>query len=115
MKEWDGAAIAKPIVDRGISAWSVMAEEVERSLPKLVTDVEARIASAPWGGGMEGEAFIRTHFRDGGPGELLNQCGRLAKEITDAGDRLRTAIDNTLQTDADIRHDLTALARQREV
>jgi hypothetical protein len=33
-------------------------------------------------------------------------------ETLDAGDRLRAAIDITLQTDADIRHGLTRMARE---
>ncbi|GAA2208140.1 hypothetical protein GCM10009850_035980 [Nonomuraea monospora] len=108
---WDGAFIAKS-VDRGISAWSTTAEEVSRELPKLAAEIEERLAAAPWGVGAEGEAFLRAHFSDGGPTEMIAQCKRLAEEIVDVGDRLRQAIDNTRQTDADIDHDLTRMTRE---
>ncbi|MEV4172964.1 hypothetical protein [Nonomuraea sp. NPDC049709] len=112
MNGWDGTYIARPVVDRGISQWSTMAEELEKALPQLTAEVEACLATAPWGPGAEGDAFCQAHFRDNGPMEMLTQCTRLARGITDAGDRLRQAIDNTLQTDADIRHDLTAMTRE---
>ncbi|MFC5835450.1 hypothetical protein [Nonomuraea insulae] len=114
MKEWDGTYIAKPVVDRGISEWTTMAEELERGLPRLAAAVEACLATQPWGPGAEGDSFRESHFRDNGPGDMLARCSRLPREVTDAGDRLRMAIDNTLQTDADIRHDLTT-GQTREV
>ncbi|GAA4967276.1 hypothetical protein HD597_003827 [Nonomuraea thailandensis] len=111
-ERWDGASIARSVVDRGMTAWSTNAEEVSRTLPKLTAEVEKCLAAAPWGVGAEGEAFYRAHLGDGGPTEMINQCKRLAEEIVDAGDRLRHAIDNTRQTDADIDHDLTRLTRE---
>ncbi|SEF89780.1 hypothetical protein SAMN05444920_101961 [Nonomuraea solani] len=113
MNLWDGSYIAKPIVDRGISAWSLMAEDLERGLPKLTAQVEECLASAPWGGGAEGRAFFSAHFRDDGPSEMLSQCGRLTREIADAGTRLRKVIDNTVQTDLDIEHGIrTGMVRE---
>ncbi|MEV0617735.1 hypothetical protein AB0I81_30745 [Nonomuraea sp. NPDC050404] len=111
---WQGTYASKILAERGISAWSTMADEFERTLPKLTAEVEACLSAAPWGSDAEGEAFRAAHFSGGGgPNDMLEQCGRLAKEIIDAGDRVRTAIDNTRQTDADIRHDLaTGLVRE---
>ncbi|MCF6470285.1 hypothetical protein FAF44_18040 [Nonomuraea sp. MG754425] len=108
MRLWDGTEIIKPVVDRGLSEWSTMAEEQEQRLPQLVAKVEACLAAAPWGTGVEGDSFRVAHFSGSGPVELLAQCKQLAKQVTDAGDRVRTAIDNTLQTDAAIRDDLAA-------
>ncbi|WP_043635280.1 hypothetical protein [Nonomuraea candida] len=105
---WNGNYISKSVVDRGLSGWSGMAEELERTLPELVARVEECLMKAPWGGGAEGVAFRQAHLRDGGPLEMLSQCAELAKGVTDAGERVRKAIDNTRQTDADISHDLTA-------
>ncbi|MEV4803070.1 hypothetical protein AB0K18_23935 [Nonomuraea sp. NPDC049421] len=111
-EDWSGAFIAKPVVDRGMSAWSTTAEEVGKSLPKLAADVEAHLSTAPWGDGTEGMAFYRAHLAEGGPYEMINQCKRLAEQVVDAGDRLRAAIDNTLETDADIRDGLTRMTRE---
>ncbi|GAA2828701.1 hypothetical protein [Nonomuraea rubra] len=111
-ERWDGAYIARSVVDRGMSAWSTNAEEVNRTLPRLAGEVEKNLAAAPWGAGAEGDAFRQAHLRDGGPVEMINQCKRLGEQIVDAGDRLRQAIDNTRQTDADIDHDLTRLTRE---
>ncbi|MEV0381329.1 hypothetical protein [Nonomuraea sp. NPDC050643] len=109
---WEGAYVAKPIVDRGISAWSTMAEDLERGLRRRVAQVEECLASAPWGGGAEGRAFHEAHFRGDGPPGMLTQCTRLGGEVTDAGTRLRKVIDNTLRTDADIKHDMTGTLRE---
>ena len=106
MRPWDGTQIAKPIVDLGISQWSTMAEDWEKESERLVTAVLEALATKPWGTGAEGEAFVAAHFRDDGPTRMLNQCGSLAKEIADASGRLRTTIDNTLGTDADIEREL---------
>ncbi|NUP78483.1 MAG: hypothetical protein HOV96_13150 [Nonomuraea sp.] len=106
MRPWEGAEIKKPIVDLGISQWSTMAEDWEKESERLVAAVVEALAAAPWGGGAEGDAFKAAHFRNDGPVRMLNQCGSLSKEITDASGRLRTTIDNTLGTDADIEHDL---------
>jgi hypothetical protein len=112
IEDWSGAYVSKTVVNRGMSAWSTTAEEVGRTLPKLADDVESYLSTAPWGGGAEGQAFYKAHCGDGGPIEMVRQAKRLAEQIVDAGDRLRAAIDNTLQTDADIRHDLTRMARE---
>ncbi|MGR6919091.1 hypothetical protein ACU635_32995 [[Actinomadura] parvosata] len=113
MKEpWDGTYIAHTTVDRGMSAWAATADEVSRTLPRLAGEIETHLAAAPWGSGAEGQAFYQAHFRDGGPIELINQCKRLAEEIVDAGDRLRKAIDNTRQTDADISYDVARMTRE---
>lgn len=106
MRPWDGAQIVKPVVDLGISQWTTMAEDWEKESERLVAGVLEALATKPWGGGAEGEAFKSAHFRNDGPTRMLNQCGSLAKEITDACGRLRTTIDNTLGTDADIEREL---------
>ncbi|MET7333766.1 hypothetical protein [Nonomuraea sp. NPDC005650] len=108
MRLWDGTQIVKPTVDRGLSEWSSMAEDLERESSKLVAQVQEALAAAPWGSGAEGEAFRQAHFRNDGPNQMLSQCTQLAGEITDAGCRVRTAVDNTLKTDLDIKHDLAA-------
>ncbi|MFG1694885.1 hypothetical protein [Nonomuraea sp. NPDC049309] len=112
IEDWSGAYVSKAVVDRGMTAWSTTAEEVSRTLPKLADDVESYLNTAPWGGGAEGQAFYQAHCGDGGPIEMVRQARHLAEQLVDAGDRLRAAIDNTLQTDADIRHDLTRMARE---
>ncbi|MEU6711261.1 hypothetical protein ABZ897_07230 [Nonomuraea sp. NPDC046802] len=102
MRLWDGTEIIKPIVDRGISQWSVMAEDLDQESATLIARVEEALATTPWGTGAEGNAFYNAHFRDDGPNQMLTQCAQLAKEIIDAGDRVRQSVDNTLQTDADM-------------
>ena len=106
MRPWNGTEIVKPVVDQGISQWTTMAEDWEKECARLVSAVVDALATAPWGGGAEGDSFKAAHFRDNGPIRMLKQCGSLAKEITDASSRLRTTIDNTLGTDADIERDL---------
>ncbi|TMR14398.1 hypothetical protein ETD86_28690 [Nonomuraea turkmeniaca] len=108
MRLWDGTEIAKSIVDQGISQWSTMAEALEQESSRLITQVEDALAAAPWGGGAEGRAFLTAHFRGDGPNRMLTQCADLTKEITDAGTRVRQSVDNTLQTDADIKQNLAA-------
>ncbi|MGW0802391.1 hypothetical protein [Nonomuraea sp. NPDC002799] len=108
MKLWDGTQIVKPVVDYGLTQWGTMVEDVQRDTAGLVADVKAALAAAPWGGGAEGKAFSAAYFRDDGPTRMLTQCVTLLKEIADAGDRVRAAVDNTLQTDADIQRDIQA-------
>ncbi|GAA3567616.1 hypothetical protein GCM10022419_055530 [Nonomuraea rosea] len=108
MRLWDGTQIVKPVVDRATSEWSAMAEDLERELAVLVNQVKEALATAPWGGGAEGAAFRAAHFRNGGPDRMLTQCGELSKGITEAGAMVCKAVDNTLQTDADIKRDLAA-------
>jgi hypothetical protein len=104
--------IAKPIVNLGISQWSTMAEDWEREAPQLMAAVTEALSAAPWGSGAEGAAFKAAHFRGDGPNQMLRQCGHLTKEITDAGDRLRKTIDNTLRTHAATHQDLSGLTRE---
>ncbi|MGP3911076.1 hypothetical protein [Nonomuraea sp. 10N515B] len=108
MRLWDGTEIVKSVVNRGISEWSTMAEDLEREASKLIAEVKEALAAAPWGSGVEGEAFKAAHFRGNGPDRMLTQCAQLGREIIDAGDRVRKSVDNTLLTDADIEHQLRA-------
>ncbi|WP_431928221.1 hypothetical protein [Nonomuraea jabiensis] len=114
MRLWDGTQIIKPSVDRGLSEWSAMAEDLARESARLVAQVQEALDAAPWGPGAEGEAFRAAHFRNDGPNQMLSQCTRLAEEITDAGRWVRTAVDNTLKMDLDIRRDMAA-GRVREI
>ncbi|WP_336204536.1 hypothetical protein [Nonomuraea sp. LPB2021202275-12-8] len=111
MRLWDGTEIMKSMVDHGLSQWSTMAEDLERTLSGRIAQVVEALAAAPWGDGAEGKAFKAAHFRDGGPDHMLTQCAQIAKEIPDAGDRVRKSVDNTLRTDAAMRADLEALRR----
>jgi hypothetical protein len=104
--------IAKPIVNLGISQWSTMAEDWELEAPRLRAAVTEALAAAPWGGGAEGAAFKAAHFRGDGPNQMLTQCAHLTKEITDAGDRMRKTIDNTLRTHAATFQDMSGLTRE---
>jgi hypothetical protein len=112
VKLWDGTQIIKSTVDRGISEWSTMAEDLERDSSGLINQVKEALAAAPWGDGAEGEAFRAAHFRNDGPNRMLTQCAQLTKEIADAGTMVCKAVDNTLQTDLDIKHDLAAGLRR---
>ncbi|MEU7854990.1 hypothetical protein [Nonomuraea sp. NPDC049141] len=104
--------IAKPVVNLGISQWSTMAEEWEREEAQLRAAVYEALAAAPWGGGAEGAAFKAAHFRGDGPNQMLKQCFHLTKEITDAGDRMRKTIDNTLRTHHATYQDMSGLTRE---
>ncbi|MFI6739818.1 hypothetical protein ACIBI9_43430 [Nonomuraea sp. NPDC050451] len=108
MRLWDGTQITKTTVDRGLSEWSAMAEDLERESARLVAKVQEALDAAPWGPGAEGEAFRAAHFRNGGPTQMLSQCTQLAQEITGAGCGVRTAVDNTLKMDLDIKRDMAA-------
>ncbi|MFG6197057.1 hypothetical protein [Nonomuraea sp. JJY05] len=108
MRLWDGTQIIKPNVDRGLSEWSAMAEDLERESAKLVAQVQEALDAAPWGPGAEGEAFRAAHFRNDGPNQMLLQCTKLAEQITAAGCGVRTAVDNTLKMDLDIKRDMAA-------
>ncbi|MEV4363407.1 hypothetical protein [Nonomuraea sp. NPDC049625] len=114
MRLWDGTQIIKPSVDRGLSEWSTMAEDLEHESARLVSLVREALDAAPWGPGAEGEAFRAAHFRNDGPNQMLSQCTQLAKEITGAGSGVRTAVDNTLKMDLDIKRDMAA-GRVREI
>ncbi|MFC4116809.1 hypothetical protein [Nonomuraea zeae] len=108
MRLWDGTQIVKPTVDRATSEWATLAEDVDRTTAVLVDQVKQALATAPWGGGAEGMAFKAAHFRNDGPDKMLAKCAEISKGIADAGAKVRKAIDNTLQTDADIKRDLAA-------
>ncbi|MFI7129671.1 hypothetical protein ACIBQ1_28505 [Nonomuraea sp. NPDC050153] len=108
MRLWDGTQIVKSTVDRGLSQWSAMAEDLERESAKLIAQVQEALDAAPWGSGAEGEAFRTAHFRNDGPNQMLSQCTQLAGEINGAGCGVRTAVDHTLKMDLDIKHDLAA-------
>lgn len=102
----------KPVVELGVSQWSTMAGDWEREAPQLMAAVTEALSAAPWGGEAEGAAFRAAHFRGDGPHQMLTQCAHLTKEITDAGDRLRKTVDNTLSTHAITFQDLaTGLTR----
>ncbi|MEU4224162.1 hypothetical protein AB0F17_07705 [Nonomuraea sp. NPDC026600] len=104
--------IAKPVVNQGISQWCTMAEEWEREEPQLRAAVYEALAAEPWGAAAEGVAFKAAHFRGDGPTQMLKQSAHLTKEITDAGDRMRKTIDNTLRTHAATYQDLFGLTRE---
>lgn len=104
--------IAKPVVNLGISQWCTMAEDWEREAPQLMAAVTEALSATPWGGAAEGVAFKSAHFRGDGPNQMLKQCAHLTKEITDAGDRMRKTIDNTLRTHAATYQDLSGLTRE---
>ncbi|MEV0146449.1 MULTISPECIES: hypothetical protein [unclassified Nonomuraea] len=104
--------VVKPVVDRGITEWSTMAEDWEREVPQLVAAISEALAAAPWGCGLEGDQFRIAHFEGDGPNQMLIQCGDLKKGITDAGDRLRKNVDNTFCTNAATYQDIAnGLAR----
>jgi hypothetical protein len=105
---WDGTQIAKPVVYRGITQWTTMADELSGEAARLIAQVKAALAAEPWGAGAEGRSFYAAHFQDDGPNRMLTQYEDLAEAIVDAGTRVRANVDNTLHTDADIKNDLQA-------
>ncbi|QYC44433.1 hypothetical protein Nocox_34335 [Nonomuraea coxensis DSM 45129] len=108
MRLWDGTQIAKPVVYRGITQWTTMADDLNEEATHLAAQVKAALAAQPWGAGTEGQSFFAAHFRGDGPNRMLKQYEDLAEAITDAGTRVRDNVDNTLLTDADIKNDLQA-------
>ncbi|NUW32341.1 hypothetical protein HTZ77_12995 [Nonomuraea sp. SMC257] len=99
--------VAKQVVELGISQWSTMAEDWEQEAPQLMAAVSEALAAAPWGNGVEGLQFKTAHFNGGGPNQMLTQCAELTTQITDAGERLRTTVDNTLHANAVTYEDVT--------
>ncbi|WP_067136060.1 hypothetical protein [Microtetraspora malaysiensis] len=92
---FDGAAIDRPAVTRGLSEWSTMAGDLERDLPGLVARILELNATEPWGGGSEGASFRNSYYQNGGPNALITKGRAVVKKIGEAGPRLRTTFDNT--------------------
>ncbi|GAA3149383.1 hypothetical protein [Nonomuraea roseoviolacea] len=99
--------VAKQVVELGLSQWTTMAEDWEREAPQLMAAVSEALAAAPWGDGIEGLQFKAAHFNGDGPNQMLTQCVDLTTQITDAGERLRTTVDNTLYANAATYEDVT--------
>ncbi|MFF4772108.1 hypothetical protein [Microtetraspora fusca] len=92
---YDGVAINRTAVTRGLSQWSTMAGDLERAYPGLVARITELNSAEPWGDGSEGDSFRNSYYQNGGPEALIAKGKAVVKEIAEAGPRLRTTFDNT--------------------
>ncbi|MEV0973856.1 hypothetical protein [Microtetraspora glauca] len=111
---YDGLAINKSAVDKGLSQWSAMAGDLDKALPGLIARIVELHAAAPWGGGSEGHSFRDSYIQGGGPGALIDKGKAVVKEIVDVGPRLRTTFENSLTVEEAHTQDL-ARGTVREV
>ncbi|WP_049570679.1 hypothetical protein [Nonomuraea sp. SBT364] len=112
MSFWDESSIVKSVVDRGITEWKTMAGEQERECTALIAEVQRCLDAQPWGAGAEGKAFLTSHIGVNGGPETVQQCKSLLKEIADAGEAVRVAVENTLQAHADMAADMRGRGRK---
>lgn len=113
-RENDGVYLG-PTLESGFSQWDTMAGSLEQGWSKASTEIESVHATAPWGDGPEGRAFLSSYMMNDGPTTLVETGTALVKHIADAGEALRKAIANSRRTEAAIAEDLARQPSVREV